>query len=253
NEENERRDKAIAPHLPRLAGLALVRIGIGSRSRRLSYSFYEQFESRYTVGFETRLLRKITLLSGLHPTKIIVSAGGGCTNGRWFSYLESPGRVVRRRLKRRCKSASAARATSFDYVVPALVEEAAGDTRDAGIDLRGRVDGLLRALLGARGGRVSYLHRGPRYVEAVLSGVRGLVIEHGRAWETVLVTVSAETLGGGTRVRVFTDGMAARDTGPEEPGADAFVIALETTNKADLERLARKVLATVLAKTPDKQ
>ncbi len=210
-------------------------------SRWKMSSLEDKFRNTHGVTFWDKAFQKISLFTGV-PTRRIFAIVDVWCGSRSIKQIV-PGFVDR--YGQECISASAAQPAP-DWITDHVASPATNDEIEDPIIFSKSVESFLDAEMISLGGRISYLERGETYIEAIVGGVRGWVIDGGQEWERV--QISFALLGSERRtIRIFVDGMLASGIGPDPPPESKFTYSMEPEHALALSNHARSTLDKFLS------
>lgn len=209
-------------------------------SRAKLRSLESDFYKAHGVTLWDKFFRKASLLSDKPPGRIFANVNVSCSGSQVMRV--SPGVVVR--FGGECTSATAAQ-TAPDWIADRVSSAATVDAVANAEGFARIIEGYLDSEVNALGGRVRYLERGDAYIEAIIDGVRGWVIDGGQEWERV--QISFALIGSeNKKVRIFVDGMLASGLGSAPPPASKYTYSMEPDYAALLSNHARATLDKLL-------
>lgn len=197
------------------------------------------FEERAGIPLWLRVFQKINLGGHLHARNVLIWMPVPCSGGS--IYQTAPGVV--RRIGPECTAATAAADLPAGVIDDVLTGTSAASPSPE-IDLATEVDAFLPERFTIGEPRFEYLEKSGAYVEVLVKGLRGEVIDGGGFWERIqlsfFVTGSEET----RRLRVFVDGRLASGLGGYPPDTQ-FTMDMEPDHAESLDVFARALVVAL--------
>ncbi|MEL6169869.1 MAG: hypothetical protein AAFR35_14365 [Pseudomonadota bacterium] len=212
-----------------------------------SYSIFDRdtvaaFEQTYFATTNTdlwwRILSKVSLLSELPKEDIALSFDLYCAPDWVRGALQ-----FANRLGETCYMSSSG--ADLDFKLSESLSNTAAQTDDSHgfTDFRGLVLDRISAIAKPEeNGKVEFLTRSSNYVEVIVSGRKGIVIDDGNLWERVQIAASLTETDNQSTVRVFVDGMVASGAGSSPPPNSRFTTSMEPTHAQELNEFSKMFL-----------
>ena len=127
-----------------------------------------------------------------------------------------------------------------DGVASAATAPASNEDRK--LAFKTAVEDYLETRIITAGGNVKYLYRDESYVEALVTDLRGWVIDGSNQWEKVQISFALLGASKARRIRIFVDGMLASGLGNSAPPDTRFVYSMEPEHSLALTNFSQAML-----------
>lgn len=208
------------------------------KSRNILRATERAFFKRHGVTLWDRLLQKISNLEGASARRIVVNAPVACSAS--LVYMDTDNQARRHGME--CMSGSAHAPLAITATVnPATNEKLPAKVRGLGDAVRP----FLTKFLDDKNARFDFLTLEPEYVEVIIRGLRGRVINGGRDWEKLQLTLSITGKPQRT-LRASLDGQLASGIG-NYPGDSQFTRDMDVQFKGNVTEYSKKLVTALRA------
>ena len=196
----------------------------------------KQFMETAGLPLWQRVLQKISLTENILTKDIVIDMPVWCSGGLIYEF--EPGSVGRTGLE--CLMASS------KIEMPNILTSRLGRAEEKTlnfreIDLSKEVKAFLPNFILDPNAHFDYQETTSSYVEVLVRGIRGQVINGGRDWEKLQIVFHLNSLGrASSTMRVFVDGQIASGIGAYPPDAQ-FTRSMEPTHSENLTQYAKKL------------